>query len=74
MIALNRELPQTCYECPCFQTLTCSDDMETYMIRRCAAAGSIIYETTLRKYHNDKEIEKRWFDFTKPANCPWEEI
>ena len=71
MIALNRDLPQTCYDCPCFQTFFLNDDI---MVRQCGATDIVLYSTSLEKFMNDKEIQNRWFNFTKPVNCPWRKV
>jgi len=74
MIALNRKMPQTCFECPCMQTL-CIDKENIqnvqYLIRYCAAAKQ---EMVVIEWDTSESIPDVWMNWSKPKWCPWKEI
>ena len=77
MIALNKNLPIKCFDCPCFQTLTIPDvDKDlTHWIRFCAAAGKIIFKCAPQPEDDiSMQIPTEWMCFKKPEWCPWIEI
>lgn len=76
MIALQRKLPMSCFNCPCFQTFTIPDADKnlTYWIRFCAAAKKIIFKCTPQFEDISVQIPTEWVCFKKPEWCPWEEI
>lgn len=74
MIALNREMPKHCLECPCLQTLIIPEDSAEYWIRYCAAGDFSMYITTSDEYNNNEGIQFEWIHFLKPEKCPLIEI
>lgn len=72
MIALDRDLPQTCADCPCYQTLHVYGLLAlepNILMHRCAANGEII--NTMGWREGDPAPPDEWYDFTKPEWCPW---
>ena len=74
MIALNREMPKNCLECPCLQTLIIPEGSTEYWIRYCAAGDFSMYVITSDEYNNNEDIRLKWFHFLKPEKCPLIEI
>lgn len=72
MIALDINMPTTCAECPCYQTLQLYNSKtlaEDRLARRCSANGKVIKEIEWKE--GDPVPDDTWFDFTKPDWCPW---
>ena len=74
MIALNRKMPQTCFDCPCMQTLCIDKEEERnieYLIRYCAAANK---EMVILEQNIYDKIPDVWMNWPKPKWCPWQEV
>lgn len=74
MIALDREMPRHCLECPCLQTLFIPEGSAEYWLRFCAGMGYTIYLTTAEDYNTKEEVRTEWIHFSKPKNCPWVDV
>lgn len=75
MIALNREMPKSCLECPCMGTYDIPNDKnEIYMFRICHGNYMTIYQTTAAKYKENENIQQEWMNLPRPNWCPWQEI
>lgn len=70
MIALNREMPQDCLDCPCLGTY----DIENRLMRICHANFKNIYQTTFDEYENNEEVQRKWMVLTRPEWCPWVDV
>ena len=70
MIALNREMPENCLECPCMGTYA----DEKYMFRICHGNYITIYQTTRAKYDENKNIQQEWMNLPRPEWCPWIDV
>lgn len=69
MIALDREMPQSCLFCPCLYTL----NLTGVGLRCCNAAGMRqIIEPLF--YNKEKTTPEWWMEFPKPDWCPLIEI
>ena len=76
MIALDREMPETCLECPCLQTYISPDDnadTEAW-IRFCAANCYTLYHTTAEEYYASEKVKDEWIHFPKFEVCPWVDV
>ena len=74
MIALNRNLPKTCFNCPCFTTYVLDKENilnVQYLVRFCEAAKQ---ELVVLEWNKSKTIPDVWMNFSKPKWCPWQEI
>ena len=69
MIALDREMPQSCLLCPCLHTI----NLPYVGLRCCNAAGmrQIIEPLFTKK---EETVPKWWTEFPKPDWCPWVEV
>lgn len=75
MIALDRDLPLSCFNCPCLETLRLSlpEEKKMQLFRICKARSrqdiikSIIYS-------KGDELPQDWMNFPIPEWCPWKEI
>lgn len=75
MIALNREMPKTCLECPCMGTYDIpNDNGKIYMFRICHGNYMTIYQTTMIEYKENKEIQQEWMNLPRPEWCPWIDV
>ena len=75
MIALDREMPKHCLECPCMGTYDIPNDKnEMYMFRICHGNYMTIYQTTFSKYENNEEVQQEWMDLPRPEWCPWVDV
>ena len=75
LIALKREMPNSCFQCPCMETLY-SDASKTEDIkssyRICKAANMVLVGPAVL---TEKDIiPKEWLEFSIPAWCPWNKI
>ena len=70
MIALDREIPSSCFECPCFQVLKASDEKGKiqYLVQYCAESGEII-----RKRDIEEPIPPDWIYEGRMEWCRWME-
>lgn len=74
MIALNREMPKICFNCPCFTTYVLDKEKfpnVQYLVRFCEAAKQ---ELVVLEWDKSETIPDVWMNFTKPKWCPWQEI
>ena len=74
MIALNREMPKTCFNCPCFATYALDKEKipnVQYLVRFCEAAKQ---ELVVLEWNKSETIPDVLMNFTKPKWCPWQEI
>ena len=72
MIALNREMPQDCFKCPCLGTYSIDDDDgELHLLRQCHACDKLIYHAVFSDYKKDKIIQQKWMNLPRPEWCPW---
>lgn len=74
MIALDREMPRHCLECPCLQTFFFPDGDAEIWLRFCAANSYTLYQTTAEEYNTSEEVRLKWIHFPKFEVCPWIEI
>ena len=75
MIALNREMPKNCLECPCMGTYDILNDKnEMYMLRICHGNYMTIYQTTRAQYDENKDIQQEWASLPRPEWCPWIDV
>ena len=75
MIALNREMPNTCLECPCMGTYDIPDDnKEIHMLRICHGNYMTIYQTAMTEYTENKDIQQEWMNLPRPEWCPWIDV
>ena len=75
MIALNREMPKSCLECPCMGTYDIPNDSgKIYMFRICHSNYMTIYQTTMTDYKENKDIQQKWMNLPRPEWCPWVEM
>lgn len=75
MIALNREMPSTCLECPCMGTYDIPNgNGKIYMYRICHGNYMTIYQTTMTEYKENKDIQQEWMNLPRPEWCPWIDI
>ena len=65
MIALNREMPRRCLDCPCMSTFIFEKDNLAARVCMASFVG-ILYKCKL-----DETVSNEWMDFPKPSNCPW---
>ncbi len=71
MVGLNINMPFTCADCPCYQTLHLYNEKEMVqdtLVRRCAASKNVIKEIHWKS--GDPMPDESWYDFTKPEWCP----
>lgn len=74
MIALNRNMPQNCFSCPCMQTYAIDKENVRnvqYLIRYCAAAKQ---EMVVIEWDTSESIPDVWANWSKPKWCPWQEV
>ena len=74
MIALNREIPKTCFECPCFATYAIDKEGNPniqYLIRYCQAANKSLINI---EWDREESIPSIWMEFSKPEWCPWIDV
>ena len=74
MIALNRKMPQTCFNCPCMRTYAIDKENvpnSQYLIRSCAAAKQ---EIVFIEWDKTETIPEVWTNWSKPKWCPWKEV
>lgn len=74
MIGLNREIPKTCFECPCFATYAIDKEGNPniqYLIRYCQAANQPLLNI---EWDTEESVPDIWTEFSKPQWCPWQEI
>lgn len=74
MIALNRQMPQNCFECPCLQTYAIDSDENPYiqyLLRQCAARGQTMVTI---KWSIGTHAPDEWTNWSKPEWCPWIEL
>jgi len=74
MIALDREIPKTCFNCPCFATYTIDKENIPniqYLIRFCEAAKQ---ELVVLEWDKSETIPDVWMNFSKPNWCPWIDV
>lgn len=74
MIALDRNLPRTCFECPCLATFAIDKENipnVQYLIRNCEAAKQ---EMVVIEWDKTESVPDVWMNWTKPKWCPWKEI
>jgi len=75
MIALNREIPKSCLECPCMGTYDIPNDSgKIYMFRICHGNYLTIYQTTMTEYKENKNIQQEWMNLPRPEWCPWIDV
>lgn len=74
MIALNRKMPKTCFECPCMATFAINKENiqnVQYLIRYCQAAKQ---EMVVIEWDTSESIPDVWMNWSKPKWCPWQEV
>ena len=74
MIALNKSMPQTCFECPCLQTYAIEDEYYPdiqHLLRHCAAKGMTMVTIP---WQAGTTVPEDWTDWPVPEWCPWIEI
>lgn len=74
MIALDREMPKTCFNCPCFVTYVLDKENipnVQYLIRFCEAAKQ---ELVVLEWDKSETIPDVWMNFSKPKWCPWVDV
>lgn len=74
MIALNRRMPQTCFDCPCMATFAINKENiqnVQYLIRHCQAVKQ---DMVFIEWDTSKSIPDVWMNWKKPKWCPWQEV
>ena len=74
MIALNREMPKTCFDCPCLATFAIDkENIQNiqYLIRYCQAARQ---DMVFIEWDTSKITPDIWMNWNKPKWCPWQTI
>jgi len=74
MIALKRDKPKKCLDCPCLWTLgdiISTTDNKKYAARFCAAAHK---EICVYEELEDMPLPDSWMKFSIPDWCPWIEL
>lgn len=74
MIALNRGMPENCFDCPCMATYAIDNEKiknVQYLIRFCAAAKQ---EMVSIEWNKTETIPEVWMNWAKPKWCPWQKV
>lgn len=74
MIALNREMPKTCFDCPCLATFAINKENTQniqYLIRHCQAARQ---DMVFIEWNISEAIPDVWMNWNKPKWCPWQKV